>query len=89
MSRWGEEEPSAFWPESLRRVHGGLLPGAAALRWTAQLRAGCIRRDGPCAHLQQHRHFKRIFKRMDRIQGGPCVQLFFQQISSNIPVEDE
>ena len=35
MSRWGEEGPSAFWPESLRRVHGGLLPGAAAPRRTA------------------------------------------------------
>ena len=34
----GEEGPSAFWPESFRRVHGGLLPGAAALRRTAACR---------------------------------------------------
>ena len=69
----GRGDRPAFLSESLGEVHGRSCPGAAAPR-----RTYCIRGDGPST---QQPPTGGTFKRMDRIQGRLCVQLFLQQIS--------
>ena len=95
VSRWGEEGPSAFWPESSRGVHG-LLPRWAAPRRTA---AYILYPRERSSTQQQHSHQPQatsnkqpqevLSRGWTESRDVPVCSYSFNKSVSNIPVEDE
>ena len=82
MCPGGERWDRAHSVQSLRGEWTVLLPRLLPRGRTGRsFPRGCAQQHQADRDLIGSRHFKRIFKRMDRIQRRPCLQLFFQQIS--------